>query len=148
MRVTAVVLAFIGVAFVVFAKTSRGPKSAYGLAEEVPRGAFVYAQFSNLPALIEGWDRSQLRERYLNSANYSQLQRAHLALKLISRWEEFNNALGFPLDVATITGATETSAAIAVYDIGKLDLVFIAPMSEEKIASLRAYGAKVTFGLS
>ena len=144
LRLTAVVLAFIAVAFVVFAR-SRGPKSAYGLAEELPRGALVYAQFSNLPALIQEWDRSQLKERYLNSANYRQLQNRHLALKLISRWEEFNNALGFQLDVATITGATETSAAIAVYDIGQLDLVFIAPMSEEKIALTQFFTNKDQF---
>jgi hypothetical protein len=144
-RLTAIALGFIGVAFVVFAKTAREPKGAYGLAAELPRGAFVYAQFSNLPALIEGWDRSQLKERYLNSANYSQLQRAHLALKLMSRWEEFNNALGFPLNVATITGATETSAAIAIYDIGKLDLVFIAPMSDEKTALTQFFTNKGQF---
>src|SRR6185295_8560036 len=103
-----VVLAFIGIAFVVFARTAREPKGAYGLAEDLPRGAFVYAQFSNLPALIQEWDHSQLKERYLNSTNYQQLQHRHLALKLISRWEEFNSALGFQLDAATITGATET----------------------------------------
>lgn len=144
-RLTIVVLAFIGVAFVVFARTAREPKGAYGLAEELPRGALVYAQFSNLPAMIQEWDRSQLKERYLNSTNYRQLQHRHLPLKLISRWEEFNNALGFPLDVATITGATETSAAVAVYDIGQLDLVFIAPMSEEKVALTQFFTNKDQF---
>ena len=72
------------------------------------------AQFSNLPALLQEWDRSQLKERYLNSTNYRQLQNRHLALKLISRWEEFNNALGFQFDAATLTGAAETRAAVAV----------------------------------
>jgi len=144
-RATAIVLAFIGVALVVFARTAREPKGAYGLAEELPRGALVYAQFSNLSALIQEWDRSPLKERYLNSTNYRQLQNRHLPLKLISRWEEFNNALGFQLDVSTITGATETSAAVAVYDIGKLDLVFIAPMSEEKIALTQFFTNKDQF---
>jgi hypothetical protein len=144
-RLIAIALAFVGVAFVVFARTERGPKSPYGLAEELPRGAFVYAQFSDLPALIQEWDRSQLKERYLNSTNYRQLQHRHLALKLISRWEEFNTALGFQFDVATLTGAAETSAAVAVYDIGKLDLVFIAPLSEEKIALTQFFTNKDQF---
>ena len=132
-RLIIVVLALIGVVFIVFARTTHVPKGEYALASDLPRGAFVYTQFSNLPALIEQWDRSQLKERYLKSTNYQQLQHRHLMLKLISRWEEFNTALGFQVDVATITGTSETKAALAVYDIGQLDLVFIAPMSEEKI---------------
>ena len=141
---TAIALAFICVGFVVLAKRNE-PKSAYALAEELPRGAFVYVQFSNLPAMIQEWDRSQLKERYLNSTNYQQLQRRHLPLKLISRWEEFNNALGFQFDLPAITGAAERGAAIAVYDIGKLDLVFIAPLSEEKIALTQFFQNKDRF---
>jgi len=144
-RLITVVLASIGIAFIVFAKTGREAKSAFSLAYDLPRGAFVYTQFSNLPALIEQWDHSQLKERYLNSTNYQQLQHRHLALKLISRWEEFNNALGFPLDVTTFTGATETKAALAVYDIGQLDLVFIAPLSEEKVALTQFFTKKDQF---
>lgn len=134
LRLIIVALALTGVAFIVFGRTAHRPHGEYGLANDLPRGAVVYAQFANLPALIEQWDHSQLKERYLNSANYKQLQHRHLLLKLISRWEEFNSALGFQIDVGTITGATETKAAVGVYDIGQVDLVFIAPLSEEKSA--------------
>ena len=145
LRLTTVVLAFIGVAFVVFARTTHKPRGEYGLASDLPRGAFVYAQFANLPALLEQWEHSKLKERYLNSTNYRQLQHRHLMLKLISRWEEFNGALGFQLDVTTVTGATETKAAVAIYDIGQLDLVFIAPLSEEKIALTQFFTNKDQF---
>ena len=144
-RIITIVLALIAVAFIVFARTARGPKGEYALANDLPRGAFVYTQFSNLPALIEQWDRSQLKERYLNSTNYRQLQHRHLVLKLISRWEEFNTALGFNVDAATITGTSETKAALAVYDIGRLDLVFIAPMSDEKVALTQFFTNKDQF---
>src|SRR5690349_3936429 len=125
LRLAAIVIALTGVAFIVFGRTTHKPRGEYGLADDLPRGAFVYAQFANLPALLEQWDHSQLKERYLNSTNYKQLQHRHLLLKLVSRWEEFNSALGFQLDPATLTGAAETKAAIAVYDIGQLDLLFI-----------------------
>lgn len=145
LRLTAIAIALIGVAFIVFGRTAQKPRGEYGLADDLPRGAFVYAQFADLPALIEQWDHSQLKERYLNSTNYRQLQHRHLLLKLISRWEEFNSALGFPLDVSTITAAAETKAAIAVYDIGQLDLVFIAPLSEEKITLTQFFKSKDQF---
>ena len=145
LQLITIALAFIGVAFVVFARTAYETKTEYALASDLPRGAFVYVQFSNLPALIEQWDRSPLKERYLKSTNYQQLQHRHLMLKLISRWEEFNTALGFQVDVATITGTSETKAALAVYDIGQLDLVFIAPMSEEKAALTQFFSNKEQF---
>ena len=134
LRLIIIAIALTGVAFIVFGRTAHKPRGEYGLANDLPRGAFVYAQFENLPALIEQWDHSPLKERYLNSANYKQLQHRHLLLKLISRWEEFNSALGFQIDLTSITGATESKAAVAVYDIGQLDLVFIAPLSEDKSA--------------
>jgi hypothetical protein len=145
LRFAIVVLTLAGVAFIVFGRTAHKPRGEYGLADDLPRGALVYAQFANLPALLEQWDHSQPKERYLNSTNYRQLQHRHLLLKLISRWEEFNSALGFQLDVATITGATETKAAVAVYDIGQLDLVFIAPLSEEKITVTEFFNNKGQF---
>src|SRR5262245_23286024 len=144
LRLTIIVLALC-VAFVVFARTAHKPRGEYGLADDLPRGAFVYAQFANLPALLEQWEHSKLKEQYLNSTNYQQLQHRHLMLKLISRWEEFNGALGFQLDPATISGASETKAALAVYDIGQLNLVFIAPLSEEKIALTQFFTNKEKF---
>src|ERR1041385_9541624 len=94
LRLIIIALTLTGVAFIVFGRTAHKPRGEYGLADDLPRGAFVYAQFDNLPALLEQWDHSQLKERYLNSTNYKQLQHRHL-LKLISRWEEFNSAVGF-----------------------------------------------------
>jgi hypothetical protein len=135
----------ICVAFIVYARSTRSSKNAYSLASDLPRGALVYAQFQNLPELIKSWEQSQLKERYLSSTNYQQLQHRHLALKLISRWEEFNNALGFPLDLSTIGSSTEGAAAVAVYDIGQLDLLFVAPISDEKVALTQFFTSKDQF---
>src|SRR5215510_16477988 len=138
-------LVLICVALIVYARSTRSSKNAYSLAGDLPRGALVYAQFANLPELLKQWDESQLKERYLNSTNYQQLQHRHLALKLISRWEEFNDALGFPLDLATIGSSTDGAAAVAVYDIGQLDLLFVAPISEEKVALTQFFQRKDQF---
>jgi hypothetical protein len=134
----------ICVALIVYAR-STGSKNAYSLAGDLPRGALVYAQFANVPELVKQWDQSQLKERYLGSTNYQQLQHRHLALKLISRWEEFNNALGFPVDLATIGSSTDGAAAVAIYDIGQLDLLFVAPISEEKAVLTQFFNSKDQF---
>lgn len=138
-------LVLICLALIVYARATRSSKNPYSLARDLPRGALVYAQFQNLPDLIKQWEQSQLKERYLSSTSYQQLQHRHLAMKLISRWEEFNNALGFPLDLATIGSSTDGAAAIAIYDIGQLDLLFVAPISDEKVALTQFFQSKDSF---
>ncbi|HEV7683051.1 MAG TPA: hypothetical protein VGO68_13060 [Pyrinomonadaceae bacterium] len=128
----------------VYART-RSTKHPFELAEDFPRGALVYGQFADLPALIKQWDQSHLKQQYLESENYKQFQHGHLALKLIERWEEFNNALGFPLDAAALSSTADNRVAIAIYDIGHLDLVFIAPMSEEKMMATEFFKSKEQF---
>src|SRR5450432_2706529 len=120
--VTAAII--VGAGLIVYSKTRVSP-SPYGLAEDFPRGALVYAQFKDLPALIKQWDGSSLKQQYLGSANYAQFQHRHLALKLVQRWTELNDGLGFQLDTTALGEASEAGAAIAIYDIGRLDLVFI-----------------------
>jgi len=51
---------------------TRSTRAAFGLAEDFPRGALVYAQFKDLPALIKQWDQSRLKQQYLESANYKE----------------------------------------------------------------------------
>ena len=69
-------------------------------------------------------------DRVLNLAGVNQQQfwTRHLANKLFARWEEFNEAAGFPIDLDAFSTVADNRAAIAVYDIGKLDLMLIAPM--------------------
>ena len=144
-RLAAASLVLICVALFVYARSTRSSKNPYSLAGDLPRGALVYAQFQNLPELISSWEQSQLKERYLNSTSYQQLQHRHLAMKLISRWEEFNNALGFPLDLSTLGSSTDGAAAVAIYDIGQLDLLFVAPISDEKVALTQFFNNKDQF---
>jgi hypothetical protein len=138
------VVLIICAALFVYART-RSNKTAFGLAEDFPRGALVYAQFKDLPGLIKQWDQSRLKQQYLNSTNYKEFQHHHLALKLIEHWEEFNSALGFPLDATAISGAADTSAAVAIYDIGRLDMIFIAPISDDKMAATKFFNLKEQF---
>jgi len=122
-----------------YAGASKKSASPYPLAADLPRGALLYAQFSDLPALVRRWHESKLKERYVASTNFQQFQSRHLALKLIERWEEFNHALGFPLDSLAVGEAAENSAALAVYDIGRLEMVFIAPLGEGRVAATRFF---------
>ena len=88
-------------------------------------------QFENLPAFIKMWNQSAFKQKYLQSQNFDDLSKRHLGMKIASRWQEFSDAAGFPIDLDVMSTLADKRAAVAVYDIGKMDLVFIAPMRSE-----------------
>lgn len=132
---TLVIACFAAAGFILWAWQSSGASRDFAQADDFPRGALCYAQFRDLPTLLKTWDESDLKKRYLDSENFRQLQARHLALKLAARWQEFNDALGFEISANALGGAAENRAAIAIYDIGKMEIVFIAPVGDEKFAA-------------
>ncbi len=123
--------ALIPAAFV-FARILNGSAN-FKSAEDFPRDALIYVQIRDLPAFIKLWNESELRRKYLESENFGDFESNHLALKLAARADEINEAVGIFPDLGFAAALSEMSAALAVYDIGRMEFVFIAPMSEEKI---------------
>ncbi len=130
-------IAFLSVATFGFAVYSAAKKDVFAPAEDFPRGALVYVQVDDLPQFIRLWNDSKFKEKYLAGENFSDLQNRHLGRKLASRWHEFNDAAGFSFDLETLAGLSENRAAFAVYDVGKMDFVLIAPVSDEIFAATK-----------
>ena len=127
-KVALIVLVFTGiVAFVAFSANRE-----FAPAGDLPgEEALAFVEFTDLPAFLRLWETSELKQKYLESENFNALKQRRLGLKLASRWQELNEAVGFPLDLEIVRSLAEKRAAIGVYDIGKLEFVFIAPVSGE-----------------
>lgn len=136
MKVKILIIAAL-IAVAAFIALSQIKAKAFAPARDFPRGALVYVQINDLPALIKLCNESKFMEKYAASENFARFQNNHLGRKLASRWKEFGDASGFSFDSKTISGLAENKAAIALYDIGKLEFVFIAPMSEEIFAATK-----------
>ena len=121
------------------------PSANFKAAEDFPRDALIYVQIRDLPAVIKLWNESELRRKYLESENFSDFQSNHLALKLAARANEINEAIGIFPDLSFVSGLSETSAALAVYDVGKMEFVFVAPTSEEKILASALFQIQTGF---
>ena len=137
------ILLFVTV--IVFAALSQKKNEPFAQAKDFPRDALVYAQITDLPAFIKLWNESKLKEKYEESQNFDDFQKHHLAMKLVSRWQEFNTSAGFPIDLETVSGIAENRAAVAVYDIGKLEFVFIAPMNDEIFNATKFFQNQANF---
>ncbi len=116
---------------------SQTKQKAFASAEDFPRQAVLYLQIADLPAFLKLWNESKFKETYLESDNFYDFKNNHLGRKLASRWQEFNEAAGFEINLDVLSGLAENQAAIAVYDVGKLDFVFISPVSDEIFAAMK-----------
>lgn len=125
------------VIIVVFVVYSANKIDAFSPAKDFPGNALVFAQIADLPAFIKLWNESDFKEKYTASENFKDFQNNHLGRKLASRWKEFNDAAGFPFDSEAISRLTENRASLALYDVGKLEFVFIAPMNGEIFAATK-----------
>lgn len=142
---TKITVTIFAVAIAVLFVYSQTKKSAFSPAEDFPREALLYVQVADLPEMIRLWNESKLKENYLNSENFNDFSNRHLGRKLASRWREFNDAAGFSLDLETLAKLTANQASLAVYDIGKLEFVFIAPISDEIFAATKFAGNREKF---
>ncbi len=122
---------------IVFVVRSATKTNEFAPAEMFPRGALIYAQAADLPALVKLWNESDFKAKYERSANAETFSNSHLGLKLASRLGEFEQAGGFPFDLETVAALADKRAAVALYDIGKIEFVFVAPMSDEVFAATK-----------
>lgn len=107
-------------------------RNVRSLAADFPRGVLVFAQFNDLPTMLKSWNNSELKERYLSSTNYQQFTERHLGRKISDRFTDLSQGLGIEINDQFLDEISEKQAAIAIYDIGRLDVVFIAPLTTEK----------------
>lgn len=99
-------------------------------ASDLPRGALVYVQVENLPDFIKLVTESESFRKFSDSGTMTNFAKSHLGTKLASRLKEMSDAAGFGFDAATLSTLADKRAALALYDIGKLDFAIVAPMSD------------------
>lgn len=127
----------IAVAMLALAHQSDG-QQARPLAEQLklaavmPRGAMVYVQANDLSALMKTWLASPVRSQFYDSASFAAFQKSHVYLKLQSRKKDFETAIGIGLDEKRLAELAGRASAVSIYDIGKLELVFVTEVSRAR----------------
>lgn len=107
------------------------------LARLIPRGAIAYVQARNLADLFSRWTASPAHDRYYQSDNYKAFQQSRLFAKLSERLKEFEDGAGVQMDEARIAEMAGGATAVAMYDMGKLEIVYVTELPAAK-ASLTA----------
>lgn len=108
---------------------ARRPNS-FEPASDLPRGALVYVQIEDLPGFIKAVSESEQFRQFSASGTMTGFSNGHLGIKLAKRIGEFSDTTGFGFNAATLSTLADKRAALALYDIGKLDFAIVAPMSD------------------
>lgn len=91
-----------------------------------PAGALLYLEAKDFGGLLADWNGSAEKREWLASANYEGFSRSELFLKLGDAQTQFAAAAGVPPDYALLTSIAGSNSAVAMYDIGKLEFLYVA----------------------
>jgi hypothetical protein len=110
-----------------------------------PAGAVLYLEAKDFAALLADWNESAEKRDWLAGANYDAFSRSQLFLKLADAQTEFASAAGVPPDYALLTAVAGSNSAIAMYDIGKLEFLYIAHVPSARAMNTSLWKTRGTY---
>ncbi|HYX70403.1 MAG TPA: hypothetical protein VE825_14805, partial [Terriglobales bacterium] len=102
------------------------------LAKQLPPGALLYLEARDFSALLAEWNASPQKAAWLKTDNYSVFSKSRLFLRLEEAQKQFAAAAGLPPDMKFAGEVAGQQSALAIYDIGKLEFVYVTRMPSAK----------------
>ena len=99
------------------------------LSRFIPPGALLYLQAKDFSSLLADWDKSQEKGSWLSSKNYEVFSKSRLFLRLKDADTQFSSAAGVPANSSLLRQVAGRQTALALYDIGKLQFLYITRLS-------------------
>jgi hypothetical protein len=127
-RVAALILGVLGIAGCVAGWATYqeiAQSHATSLARLMPQDAVLFLEARDLRAALADWNSSPQKQLWLNTDNHEVFSRSRLFLRLKQAQEEFATAAGLTPDMSFLTEVAGEQSALAVYDIGKLQLLYV-----------------------
>jgi hypothetical protein len=140
LRIACIAALLLGVAGWAFFQAS--PPPVRPLAQIVPAGPLLYLEAKDFSAIVRDWNASPEKEAWLKSDNYAVFVRSHLLLRLTDANHEFAAAAGFPPDMALVSDVAGGESALALYDIGKLEFLYVTRLPSARAAENALWRAR------
>jgi hypothetical protein len=94
----------------------------------MPTGSLLFVESVNFATLVHDWENSKEKQKWLESDNYQVFSRSRLFLRLQEAQRQFAVAAGAPPDMALLDAVAGAQSALALYDIGNLEFLYISRM--------------------
>lgn len=115
------------------------------LSRYVPAGSLLYLQAKDFSALLGDWNASPQKASWVRSKNYEVYSRSRLFLRLQGASEQFASVAGLPTDMNFLTQVAGGQSALALYDIGKLEFLYLTKLPSASSAQSALWQTRAKF---
>ncbi len=102
------------------------------LSRFVPGGSLLYLEAKDFSSLLADWNSSPQKKQWVESGNYGSFSRSRLFLRLKGAGDQFATAAGLPPHMDFLSQVAGTRSALALYDIGNLQFLFVTYLPSAK----------------
>jgi hypothetical protein len=115
------------------------------IATLFPGGPVLYLEAKNFQPLLADWNASKDKQLWVASSNYEVFSRSTLFLKLQKAQQEFAAAAGVPPDMALLGNVAGAESGLAIYDIGKLEFLYVTRLPASRVTNSSLWKARGTY---
>jgi hypothetical protein len=115
------------------------------LSKYVPAGPLLYLEAKDFSALLADWNASPQKKQWTESSNYGVFSRSRLFLRLNGASSQFAAAAGLPPDMDFLSQVSGTRSALALYNIGNLQFLYITYLPSAKSVQTTLWQSRATF---
>jgi hypothetical protein len=115
------------------------------LDQITPEGAMLYIEAKDFSALLQDWNSSPERAQWLKSDDYRVFSNSRLFLRLGEAQNQFAAAAGLPPNMEFLAEAAGKESAIALYDIGNLEFLYISRLPSGNFLQSRLWQSRSKF---
>src|SRR4051812_10954668 len=115
------------------------------LSKFVPAGPLMYLEAKDFSSLLNDWNSSAEKKSWMPGANYEVFSRSRLFLRLKGAGDQFAAAAGLPPDMDFLSQISGQHSVLALYDIGKLQFLYIAYLPTAKSMQSALWKTRATF---
>jgi len=130
---------------IVWAAHQAAAPSVTPLSKYVPAGPLLYLEAKDFSSLLADWNSSQQKKQWLKSSNYEVFSRSRLFLRLDGAGDQFAAAAGLPPDMNFLSQVAGTRSAVALYDIGNLQFLYITYLPSAKSMQTTLWQTRAKF---
>ncbi|MGA7925092.1 MAG: hypothetical protein WCA20_03730 [Candidatus Sulfotelmatobacter sp.] len=130
---------------IVWADYQAAAPSVTPLSKYVPAGPVFYLEAKDFSSLLADWNSSPQKKQWVKSSNYEVFSRSRLFLRLDGAGDQFGAAAGLPPDINFLSQVAGTRSAVALYDIGNLQFLYITYLPSAKSMQTMLWQTRAKF---
>ena len=109
------------------------------VSELMPPGALLYLEAKDFHGLLNDWNNSTVKPRWLRSANHAVLAESRLIQRLSQAQGEFAEVTGIPIGMGFADQTAGTRSGFAFYNLSALRFVYLSQIPESHMDNMRLW---------